>query len=185
MVFEVAHKGLHEAQFPLEHHGIGQHVLGFERDGHEPASAHPAGHDADQHLDVTLLRLIAQEPEMLHRRQAHAGVAQLVVRQQLFAEAHLDGLAHALIERRQRLKVRPQREDSNHLHARLLQQTQIVRDHLRTPVAPGVGSRMTAPVVTPNQKLAARSKHFFFLVFLLISERCQSTKYAVNLHLNP
>ena len=143
---------LHEARLPHDRSRVDEDVLLLEDGRHELASAHPARDDADDELDVVLLRDVAEEAEAPHHLLVHAG---LVLERLVVLEEGAVAAARVAVAR-ERLEVRPEREDAHHGDAVLRELGEFALHDIRRPLAPHVHTGVLRPVVAADEELAVR-----------------------------
>ena len=167
MILHLGNEVLYEPGCPHDRIRVGKHVLLFKHDRYELPPAHPASDDADDQADAVLLRHVAEEAEAAHHLLVHA---RPVLERTVGLEERAVRAAGVAIAR-ERLEVRPQREDAHHRDAVLRKLRELALHHVRLPVAPHVHARMFRPVVATDEELALREDAVGALRLLLSKRR--------------
>ena len=150
MVLHLLDEILHKTRLPHDRLGIDENVALLEHRRNKLSAGHPARHDADDKLDVMLLRHIAEHAETRHHFIVHARP----VRKRLVV---LEPVAAVVAARetvaRQGLEIAPQREHTHHARAVTRQSLKLLIRNVGPPLAPHVHAGVLRPIVAADEKL--------------------------------
>ena len=149
-LLQLPDKAADKFHLPLDGKRIGQRIEFLQRRRKKERSAHPAGHDPDNELQMVLLRDGGKCPETADHGLVDSGASARRVGKIL--PVHPDCADPATIAGKQfdRLEIPPVRKNPQQFASESPETGQIVPDNLFIPQFPHPGPRMGGPVVASD-----------------------------------